>query len=44
MSSYLKFPLFIVSAVSYSYSLLIMFHSIVSSGSIMNISAEKREP
>lgn len=40
MSSYLKIPLIIVSAAS--YSLLIMFHSTYSSGSVMKISAEKR--
>lgn len=42
MSSYLKIPLITVSAVSYSYSLLIMFHSTFSSSSIMKISAEKK--
>lgn len=41
MSSYLKTPLMIASSVRYSYSLLIMFHSTFSSGSIMKISAEK---
>lgn len=33
-----------MSAVSYSYSLLIIFHSTVSSGAIMKVSTENREP